>query len=117
MHKILTALWALILLLSCKYPEIPEVNMPCVWFCDTLPPTEIVWKSRVVDDPFIESISTEPKISDSVIIFSNRYYKNEPEIYKGYNRFSGHHLWSWQIPRGSYSSTSRDNYVVDDQLI
>lgn len=122
MLKSMILIWTFLVLLSCKEPEIPQVELPCIWYCDTIAPTEIIWKTPVVDEPNEESSSMYPKISDSVVIFSNRLYKGQPEIYKGFNRYNGRQVWEWPFPHlgggDSYVSTRRRNkYIIENHLI
>ncbi|MBY5958253.1 hypothetical protein KUV50_08935 [Membranicola marinus] len=64
----------------------------------------------------------EPRIADSIVVFCNRFYKGNPEIFRGYNRFSGDLEWSWLFPHPDggeeYTASShRNKYIVDDQMI
>lgn len=114
-------IWAAMILNSCSDPIIPGIDPPCKWDCDTISPTEILWKSKLEEEP-LGSVSMEPRIADSVVVFSNRFYKGNPEIFRGYNRFSGDLEWSWLFPHpaggeGYTSSSHRNKYIVDDQMI
>lgn len=118
---LLIVLGSFVGLSSCLKPKAPDIDQTCLWNCDTLAPTRIVWKSEFEEEP-VGSISMEPRITDSVVVFSNKFYKGNPEIFRGYNRFNGNLKWSWLFPHNEegdryVSASSRNKYIVHDQMI
>ena len=121
MLKNIVLFWSLTCLLSCLEVNIPKTEPPCIGFCDTITPIEIIWKTPIVEDSSEEIISMYPKISDSMIIFSNLYYKGQPEIFKGFNKFDGRQVWNWPFPHPQGGETYvaakfRNKYITSNQL-